>query len=218
MMLDCFELEGPELTVPTSELGKFQAVLDRSMKSRRGLIGFIRWQFSKDKVLMTRILLTNSLKANGDGFRLLERMLDRRLNLEHNLTKLRSKNWIKDLPPCKSADDLTEWVQLSTECHACEDAPAYVAWTQVVTRPASIHTERIRPTSFARSASLWQASPFNATSGNNGCYPARFECCGTSKLGQGIRKSYTRRISMRFVISTGCRKACCLTKSRSSIN
>jgi len=60
-------------------------------------------------VLITRILLNNSLKPNGDGFRMLERMLDRRLNLEHNLTKLRSKNWIKDLPPCKGADDLTEW-------------------------------------------------------------------------------------------------------------
>jgi hypothetical protein len=109
MMLDCFELEGPELTVPTAELGKFQQVLDRTMKSRRGLIGFIRWQFSKDKVLITRILLANSLKPNREGFRLLERMLDRRLNLEHNLTKLRGKNWIKDLPPCKSADDLAEW-------------------------------------------------------------------------------------------------------------
>ncbi|HEX8060957.1 MAG TPA: AAA domain-containing protein, partial [Cyclobacteriaceae bacterium] len=109
MMLDCFELEGPELTVPTSELGRFQQMLDRSMKSRRGPIGFIRWQFSKDKVAMTRILLSNSLKPNGDGFRLLERMLDRRLNLEHNLTKLRSKSWIKDLPSCKSAEELTEW-------------------------------------------------------------------------------------------------------------
>jgi len=109
MMLDCFELEGPELSVPTAELGKFQQVLDRTMKSRRGLIGLIRWQFSKDKMLITRILLNNSLKANGDGFRLLEKMLDRRLNLEHNLTKLRSKTWIKDLPPCKAADDLTEW-------------------------------------------------------------------------------------------------------------
>ncbi len=109
MMTDCFELEGPELTVPTAELGKFQAVLDRSMKSRRGLIGFMRWQFSKDKVLITRILLANSLKPNGDGFRMLEKMLDRRLNLEHNLTKLRSKTWIKELPPCKTTDDLTEW-------------------------------------------------------------------------------------------------------------
>jgi len=110
MMLDCFEHEGPELTVSTGELGKFQQALDRSMKSRRGLIGLLRWQlFSKDKILITRILLNNSLKANGDGFRLLEKMLDRRLNLEHNLTKLRSKNWIKDLPPCKSTDDLNEW-------------------------------------------------------------------------------------------------------------
>jgi hypothetical protein len=109
MMTDCFELEGPELSVPTTDLGKFQAVLDRSMKSRRGLIGFFSWQFSKDKVLITRVLLANSLKANKDGFKLLEKMLDRRLNLEHNLTKLRSKNWIKELPPARSADDLNEW-------------------------------------------------------------------------------------------------------------
>ncbi|HMJ71439.1 MAG TPA: AAA domain-containing protein [Cyclobacteriaceae bacterium] len=110
MMLDCFETEGPELSVATADLGKFQGALDRSMRSRRGLLGLVRWQlFSKDKMLITRILLANHLKSSGDGFRMLEKMLDRRLNLEHNLTKLRSKNWIKGLPACQTADDLTEW-------------------------------------------------------------------------------------------------------------
>lgn len=109
MMLDCFELEGPELTVPTAELGKFQEALDRSVKSRRGLFGWLRWRFSKDKVLIKRVLIDNSLRANKDGFSLLEKMLDRRLNLEHNLTKLRSKSWIKELPECKSTDDINEW-------------------------------------------------------------------------------------------------------------
>ncbi len=110
MMLDCFEFEGPELSVSTTELGKFQEALDRSMKSRRGLIGLIRWQlFSKDKILITRVLVANHLKNSREGFKMLERMLDRRLNLEHNLTKLRSKTWIKDLPPSSSTDEIVAW-------------------------------------------------------------------------------------------------------------
>jgi hypothetical protein len=80
------------------------------MQSRRGLLGLIRWKlFSKDKILITRLLLSNHLKSNSDGFKSLEKMLDRRLNLEHNLTKLRAKTWIKDLPPAQTSDDIVEW-------------------------------------------------------------------------------------------------------------
>lgn len=110
MMGECFDDEGPELTVPTPQLGQFQEALDRSRKSRRGLIGLIRWElFSKDKFLVTRVLVNNNLKSNRAGFKTLERKLDRRLNLEHNLSKLRATTWIKDLPSYANVDELRDW-------------------------------------------------------------------------------------------------------------
>jgi hypothetical protein len=110
LMVECFDDEGPELTIPTQQLGQLQQSLYRSMKSRRSLIGLVRWElFSKDKFLVTRILVNNNLKSNIQGFKILERKLDRRLNLEHNLTKLRAVPWIKSLPGYQNADQLRDW-------------------------------------------------------------------------------------------------------------
>ncbi len=110
MMKECFDAEGPELTVTTPQLGQFQQALDRSMQSRSGLIGLVRWElFSKDKFLITRILVANQLKSNRDGFKTLERKLDRRLNLEHNLSKLRAQPWITKLPDYQTTLGLTSW-------------------------------------------------------------------------------------------------------------
>lgn len=110
MMVECFDEEGPELSVPTQQLGQLHQALYRSMKSRRSLIGLVRWElFSKDKFLVTRIIVNNNLKSNKQGFKTLEKKLDRRLNLEHNLTKLRAVSWIKTLPDYQSADQLRDW-------------------------------------------------------------------------------------------------------------
>jgi hypothetical protein len=69
------------------------------MKARRSLIGLIRWElFSQDKFLIKRALVGNSIENNRAGFKMLERKLDRRLNLEHNLSKLKAKAWLHDIP------------------------------------------------------------------------------------------------------------------------
>jgi hypothetical protein len=110
MMVECFDDEGPEVTVPTSQLGQLQQALYRSMKSRRSLVGLLRWElFSKDKFLVTRILVANNLKSNSQGFATLERKLDRRLNLEHNLTKLRAMSWVKTLPSSDNVETMKDW-------------------------------------------------------------------------------------------------------------
>jgi hypothetical protein len=110
MMVECFDDEGPELTVPTPQLGQLQQALYRTMRARRNLIGLVRWElFSKDKFLVTRILVANNLKSNRQGFAILERKLDRRLNLEHNLTKLRAMEWLKSLPPLENVEQVKAW-------------------------------------------------------------------------------------------------------------
>jgi len=96
VILDCFDEDGIELSIPLAQLGVLQQALSRSMKARRSLIGLIRWElFSKDKYLVKRALVGNQLPSTTEGFKKLERLLDRRLNLEHNLSKLRTKSWLQ---------------------------------------------------------------------------------------------------------------------------
>ncbi len=109
---DCFLDQGPETSAPTNQLGAFQKALSRSMKSRKSLIGLIRWElFSEDKYMIKRILINNKLQSNKAGFRTLERMLDNRLNLEHNISKLRSKAWLLDFPEDYKQKTIDSWFE-----------------------------------------------------------------------------------------------------------
>lgn len=108
--LACYDGDGIELTMKSSQLGQFQHSLHRSMKARRNLFGLVLWElFSRDKYLVKRALVGNKLEGIKEGFNTLERKLDRRLNLEHNLSKLKSKAWIHDVPDGVSKLELAAW-------------------------------------------------------------------------------------------------------------
>jgi len=110
--LACFEEEGPESSIPSAQLGSLQQALYRSMKARRSLIGLIRWElFSSDKFLIKRALVGNSLDNTKQGFKRLEAKLDRRLNLEHNLSKLKPKQWLKEIPTKIDEHLLKQWFE-----------------------------------------------------------------------------------------------------------
>ena len=109
---DCFLKDGPEVSTPTQQLGTFQQALSRSMQSRKSLIGLIRWElFSEDKYLIKRILVNNNLKSNKSGFETLEQMLDNRLNLEHNFSKLKSKLWLLEFPEKYNQKSIDSWFE-----------------------------------------------------------------------------------------------------------
>ncbi len=116
MMMDCFAHEGPEISVPTALLGHFQKALHRSMKARKGLWSWLRWQlFSKDKIMITRALVANQLQSDKEGFEMLEKRLDQRLNFEHNLSKLKNKKWLMYIPELLSKQHFTDWFFLQQE-------------------------------------------------------------------------------------------------------
>ena len=95
VLLECFDGDGVEQVIPAAQLGQLQKALYRSMRSRRSLIGLVIWElFSKDKFLVKRALVGNGLGSDKQGFKTLEQKLDNRLNLEHNLSKLRNKSWL----------------------------------------------------------------------------------------------------------------------------
>lgn len=109
-LMSCFDGNGPETNTANAQLGALQKALYRSMKARRSLIGLLRWRlFSKDKFLITRTLVANGLTSTKEGFNILERKLDSRLNLEHLLSKLRAKSWLNPVPETMLQKDFRQW-------------------------------------------------------------------------------------------------------------
>jgi hypothetical protein len=116
--------QNPELSIEADQLGKFQAALNKALKARKSLIKLIQWElFSEDKFLIKRALVANNLSGR-EGLKALEVRLDNRLNLEHNLTKLRAKNWIQNFPSGYSREQFTAWFEdlvLASRCNNLAD-------------------------------------------------------------------------------------------------
>ncbi|HYG37966.1 MAG TPA: AAA domain-containing protein [Cytophagales bacterium] len=97
-LMQCYEGEGPELTLEKKKLGDFQAALQRAEEAFGSPFIWIKWRFSKERFWLKRVLVANNLKGNRKGIESLIKKLDNRLNLEHNLSELKNKKWIVNLP------------------------------------------------------------------------------------------------------------------------
>lgn len=110
--LNCFADNSPEVSMPTEQLGKFLAVLQQCMDARRSIIPWLKWELrGREKFLVKRVLVANGLKYNSAGLKELERRVDSRLNLEHNLTELKSKPWLSDVPESYDKAGLKVWFE-----------------------------------------------------------------------------------------------------------
>lgn len=109
-LMDCYKGVGPEISQDIKELGRLQEALHKSMQTRENIFKWIRWKlFSKEKILISRVLVANGLRSNTKGFKILVEKVDNRLNLEHNITKLKSKEWLKSFPSTLLKIDLQNW-------------------------------------------------------------------------------------------------------------
>ncbi len=110
VVLDCFKKEGPEVSIPSPELGAFQEIIQKRIESKKNLFKWLNWHlFSKEKMQFLRVLKANGLRNNGEGFRILLEKFDNRLNLEHNLEKLRRYPWLKEIPESHRQVDFQAW-------------------------------------------------------------------------------------------------------------
>ncbi len=110
IIMECYKGEGPESSVPSDQLGKFQETLQRNMDARKNVFRLIKWRlFSKDKYWIKRVLVENGLKSNKEGFNTLVERIDNRLNLEHNLTKMREREWIIGIPETYEKVQFQTW-------------------------------------------------------------------------------------------------------------
>jgi len=108
--MDCFKGVGPEASLKSQDLGRLQEVLQRSMKARKSVFTWVNWKlFSKDKIFISRVLVANGLTNNRKGYKILEERVDNRLNIEHNITKLRSTDWLTGVPNSLDKLDFQTW-------------------------------------------------------------------------------------------------------------
>jgi len=118
----CFEGGGIESSLKTEDLGKFQITLHRMLEARRSVYKWIRWlMFSKDRPLIREVLEKNRLRARKKDLKILTRRLDNRLNFEHNMTKLKGNEWIRDLPDRPDQDRIRNWFEMVKKAILAKD-------------------------------------------------------------------------------------------------
>ncbi|MCH8317292.1 MAG: DUF4011 domain-containing protein, partial [Bacteroidetes bacterium] len=111
LVLDCYSKEGIEISIPTKNLGEFQKTVQKISQARKSLRKWLKWKlFSKDKILITRVLVANGLRVTRKDLKILETRLDNRMNLEHNITTLSDTPWIVDIPESRSYDEISGWI------------------------------------------------------------------------------------------------------------
>ncbi|MCC5930499.1 MAG: DUF4011 domain-containing protein [Cyclobacteriaceae bacterium] len=112
----CFDENGPEVSLQSQELGHIQTVLHKYKISRRNLFSYLKWRFfSKEKPFLQNVLNANKLSFKKEDLQILEQMIDNRLNLEHNLTKIRAVNWLIKLPEHYNIEAYKRWFVLQKQ-------------------------------------------------------------------------------------------------------
>jgi len=94
ILIESFNNEGIEKSVPKNQLGSFQEAIQSAIRARRNLLKFIKWiLFSRERKVVQQVLGANELPSSRKGLKILIKRVDNRLNLEHNLTLLNDKRW-----------------------------------------------------------------------------------------------------------------------------
>ena len=106
---NCFDEFGVELTIPHDEIDEIQGILRQRAASKNNLIRSIKWSFSKEKRRLARILVLNNLRDDKKGLKELSKRLDNRLNVHHQITKLREAEWIEVPPKDLDHESIKDW-------------------------------------------------------------------------------------------------------------
>ncbi|SNS57724.1 AAA domain-containing protein [Ekhidna lutea] len=109
-MMACFRGVGVESTLESSNLGRFQEVLQSAMRARKNPFSWLKWKlFSKEKTFLKRVMVANDLKSNKRGFNVLVERIDNRLNFEHSLSQIQDNPWLHNFPESFRKIDLQDW-------------------------------------------------------------------------------------------------------------
>jgi hypothetical protein len=111
LCVNCFDEAGIEATLSMQQLVASQLALHKRMEAHGNIFKILHWKlFAKDRFFLKRVLIANNLNGNRQGFELLERRIDNRLNLEHQLALLRERRSFTDVPvPSENVAKIKTW-------------------------------------------------------------------------------------------------------------
>ncbi|PTB96652.1 DNA helicase I [Marivirga lumbricoides] len=109
---ECFKDGGIESSLAAENLGTLQKVLELRRQSLKRPPEWLNWHvFSKEKYFLKKVAVANAVVMNKEGVVQMERLLDNRLNFEHNMTKLKNQEWLINVPDTKDQLLLNEWFE-----------------------------------------------------------------------------------------------------------
>lgn len=106
----CFEGEGVEQSISSSDIGEVQLILKQRSDAKNTFWKSFKWRFSKEKLRLARILVANGLSDDKASLQILTKRIDNRLNLQHQLTKLKGVGWIHHLPQTQNQKTINLWL------------------------------------------------------------------------------------------------------------
>lgn len=107
----CFDEAGVEQSTPAAEIGEVQLALKKRFDAKKTFYQSFKWHFSKEKVRLARVLAANGLRDDEAGLKLLAARIDNRLNLQHQLSKLKASAWIDILPKSNEQEIIDCWFE-----------------------------------------------------------------------------------------------------------
>lgn len=105
----CFQDEGVEKTIASGEMGEIQTILKKRSDAKKTFVQSIKWRFSKEKMRLARVLVANGLRDDKEGLRVLTSRIDNRMNLQHQMTKLKEADWVHELPESMEEEEIALW-------------------------------------------------------------------------------------------------------------
>lgn len=105
----CFDEVGVEQSIAPEEMGEIQAILKKRSDAKKTFVQSIKWRFSKEKMRLARVLVANGLRDDKEGLRTLTSRIDNRMNLQHQMTKLKEAAWVHELPKSRDEEVIDRW-------------------------------------------------------------------------------------------------------------
>ncbi len=106
----CFADDGVEQSIPSGEIGEVQVILKQRSDAKNTFWKSLKWRFSKEKLRLARILVANNLRDDKAALKILTARIDNRLNLQHQLTKLKGVGWINEVPNSTDQREINDWL------------------------------------------------------------------------------------------------------------
>ena len=106
----CFVDHGVEQSIPAHEIGEVQVILKQRSDAKNSLWKSLKWRVSKEKLRLARILVANNLRDDKTALKVLTARIDNRLNLQHQLTKLKGVGWINEVPKSSDQVVINAWI------------------------------------------------------------------------------------------------------------